>query len=96
MQGGGLVGGGVFTANRATVRSGGAIFMPGRNGLIQDTLFRRNSAAVEGGAVFVYGAALLLTNDFVSNAAGTRFLYPDVYICADADRSVWGPAWGLD
>jgi predicted outer membrane repeat protein len=43
--------------------------MPGRNGLVQDTLFRRNSAAVEGGAVFVYGAALFLTNEFVSNAA---------------------------
>lgn len=84
LQGGGLVGGGVFTANRATARSGGAIFALGRNGLIQDTLFRRNSAAVEGGAVFVYGAALFITNDFVSNAAGN--VHPDVYICSDANR----------
>lgn len=84
LQGGGLVGGGIFTGNRATARSGGSIFMTGRNGLVQDTLFRRNSAAVEAGAVFVYGDALFLTNSFVSNTAA--YLYPDVYICSDANK----------
>ena len=33
--------------------------------------------------MFVYGGARLLTNDFVDNAAGGGFLYPDVYICDD-------------
>jgi hypothetical protein len=37
-------------------RSGGAIHMPGRGGVIQDSIFRRNVAAVEAGAAFIYGS----------------------------------------
>ena len=75
-SGGGLFGGCNFTANAAEGGSGGAIFAPNvtasgpRALLVQETLFARNVAEREGGAVFVYGpgAATFRGCEFDSNA----------------------------
>ena len=51
---------------------------------MQDSVFEANSAAVEGGAVFVYGRAMFRENAFEGNSAGNT--HPDVYACSNADE----------
>ena len=72
LKDGGLIGGVLFDGNNATARSGGALFIPGWNALVQDSKFARNEAAIEAGAMFVYGRAALFDNLFLFPRANLR------------------------
>ena len=84
LRDGGLIGGSTFASNHALARGGGAAFVSGDACLVQDSVFEANSAAVEGGAVFVYGRAMFHENAFEGNSAGNT--HPDVYACSNADE----------
>ena len=139
LKDGGLIGGTLFDGNNATARSGGALFIPGWNALVQDSKVRsiqklfthrsvstfdrvyfqlttdelffvwngpkfvRNDAAIEAGAMFVYGRAVLFDNAFEENRARGPGAYGDVYMCSNASacvaytpetRAFYGPTKG--